>query len=224
MRRVVIAALLATFVALTAPAHARSVTNASDSQEQASAEWFHELDGGGFVSGHAFAAKPSRGDQWLEISEVVGTPIICDNDTPEPEDDFAGTHLAFVFGSGPATVAISKQYRWATASAVLDLTFDAFDHCSSFLEATPSNGGGNGGGNGGVVVPGVPVALSLTGTGDLMRSSSSGSFRIPGDVNEHSRFDSRWRNASGVVSWGDEQREAPGGFIGKVSWRSHTNN
>ncbi len=220
MRRVVMGAVLVLLLGGAPPAHARSVYNSGGSQEEAAAEWFHDLGGGGFVSGRAFAVKIKGGGSFLDLFEVTGTPITCDNGTPEPDDDFPGTHLEFFSGAGPANVRIDKQFRSAAASAMLDLTFDAFDHCSFFPEAEPTNGNGGGGG---VVVEGVLVEMSMTGTGPLTMSKSSSGFHIPGEVNEHSRFDSRWRDGNGVVSWLDQERIAPWGFIGKVSWRSHSN-
>lgn len=188
-------------------AQARDVINSSGTQEEVSAGWFFETDEGGFVSGNAYGANVKGGEMYLEFFEVTGTPIVCDDGTD-------GSRVEIVSGYGPATVEIDKRYRSGTASAVLDLFVETFDECFFF----PENGGG------GTIIEDVPVSLSATATGDLRRSTSSSGFHIPSEENEHSRFDSRFREGTGVVNWGENQRIADFAQIGKVSSRFHLNN
>lgn len=198
------------FISLASPAGAREVINSSSSQEEVSVFWDMFMENGAFTSGSMFGVSPKNGEPYVELFEVSGTPITCDDGTP-------GTLVEFVFGSGPGTVTIDGRYRSASAEAVLDLFVESFEEC--FFgdgEVSPENGGG------GTVIENVPVSLSAEGTSSLIRSKFSDSFHIPSDVNQNSSFEFRLREGDGTATFGDEERS---GFaqIGKVSWRFHSN-
>ncbi len=194
-------------------AGAIEVVNSNNSQKEVFVSWDFSTADGTFVSGSVQGIHRRGGEPFVAVFEVSGTPIVCDNGTPDdPSDDFGGTHVEFLNGSGPGTVTIDGQYRAASASAVLDLFVDSFDDCFFFPEH----------GSGGTVIEDVPVALEATATGPLARSTSSSGFHIPSEINETVRFDARFRTGTGTATVGEMDRS---GFaqIGKVSWRSHSN-
>lgn len=208
MRRIALCAALFLVVGVAAPAYATTTFNTSGSQLEVSASWFFE-EGGSFAHGNVWAAQVKGGGSHLEFFEGTSTPIVC-------EDGSEGVHHEFVFGSGPVTVVVDKQYRTGSATAVVDLFVDSFDECFGPL-ASPSNGGG------GTVIPDVPISVDAVGTSNIAMSRSSNGFHIPGEVNEHSRFDARQRFGHADVTWGDNERFAESAAIGKISWRSHSN-
>lgn len=209
MRRIALCAALFLVVGAAAPAYATTTFNSTGSQVEVSAGWFMETGAGGFVHGSVFARKVKGGESFLEFFAGTTTPIVC----PDGSD---GVHHEFLFGSGPATVAVDNQYRTGSASAVIDLFLDVFDECFGPF-ASPSNGGG------GVVMEDVPISIDAIGTSAIVMSRSSNSFHIPSEVNENSRFDARERTGTADVSWGDNSVSGADARIGKISWRFHSN-
>lgn len=209
----VVSVIFVVSVGFASGAGAREVVNSSGSQEEISINWDFSTEDGTFVFGSAQGIEPKGGEPFVNFFEQSVTEITCDNGTPDdPDDDFLGARFEFVSGSGPGTVDIDGRYRSGSASAILDLFVDSFDDCFFF----PENGGG------GTVIKDVPVSLSATATSSLIRSTNSSGFHIPSEVNENSRFDSRYRIGTGTATWGDNTQT---GFaqIGKTSWRFHSN-
>ncbi|HEU4921323.1 MAG TPA: hypothetical protein VFT20_16420, partial [Candidatus Limnocylindrales bacterium] len=68
------------------------------------------------------------------------------------------------------------------------------------------------------------VAVDVVGSGSLVMFRNSGSFKVPGDFNAHSRYRGKERVATGHVDLGAlGSREFGFAIIAEYSWSEHAN-
>jgi len=112
------------------------------------------------------------------------------------------------YGSGPGSLSVGLKYFVASASGTIDISSSTYNGCTGEFTSSFASG--------------VAVTLELTGWGDLVMQKGTGSFKIPGEYNNHSRYSSTYRPATGTASLGGEYHGVTGS-IGKVSWNNHSN-
>ena len=122
------------------------------------------------------------GDSFAEYGQFSAEWVQCTGaDTPDdPDDDTFGAVGSNVWGYGPATLAIGKNFGSATASGTLEAGRETFDECTGeySYEALPE--------------------------------SSRGSFKLPGEYNSHSSYKSIYRFAEGTIDLGAGAQEVYG--------------
>jgi hypothetical protein len=200
-------------IVLAAPAAAgQTVYNSSGSVTLAEADWssFDEASGAS-TYGYATAYRAQGESQaYLDFSQETDSWVMCsDGGTPnDPSDDVFGLVASFVYASGPARLDVSKSYSTAAADATLDLSVGSFDECSGTKDFTTTEG--------------VAIAIDLSSTSPLVKTSDHGSFHVPSEFNGHSTYRSTYREAAGRVTIGANSIDADGA-MGKLSWSEHSN-
>lgn len=199
-----------------------NVGNSSGSATVAQAGWdSYDEATETFESGYIVVAKDSgSSDTYAEYSQYVETIVQCTGaDTPDdPTDDSFASSSSYRYGSGAATLTISKKGALATASGTLSVTEGSFDGCTGEDTYAPKDT--TGGGEGEAVD--VPFTLRLTATSPTIRETGKGSFKLPGQFNSHYSYKSTYRLAEGTFDAGAGAQAVSGQF-GTVSWSDHTN-
>lgn len=199
------AALLA--LAIAAPVAAGpNVTNASGSATTAQGSWFSD-SAGGFTYGYMFAwQQQGETSAYIEFFESSGNYVDC---TPADETDdsygFQGTHR---YGWGEGSLSVGRGYADATATGTVGIDTATVDDCAGTYVSDYEDG--------------VAIALDLVATGAKVMERGTGSFKIPGEINNHYSYSSTYRIAAGTASIGSDDLDVEGA-IGKVSWRDHFN-
>jgi hypothetical protein len=186
-----------------------NVGNSSGSLTIAQANW-DTSDGDTYGSGY-LSVSTSDGDPqaMIEFSEYHEAWVQCSGaETPDDEsDDWFAPVGTSSYGWGSGDLTVGRNYGDAQATGTLEVYTETFDGCAGDSDGTVGQ---------------VDVALSLVGTGALVRESGRGSFHIPGVYNGHDSYRSAYRMAEGSVALGDRAFETYG-LIGKISWMSHSN-
>jgi hypothetical protein len=206
MRRllsVAAAALLALTVAAPAMAGANNV-NTSGSAQFVNGEWSDESSNG-YVS---FVTDSSYG-LYGEFYEESGEWIACD-DTGEYYG-FVGTRT-YGFAS-ELTIDLDSRLDHAEVSGRLELLSETVNDCTGDYV-----GGGKDGGTS------VGFSASLDGVGSVARFRDSGSFKVPGDYNSHSRQSGKLRDATGSIQLQDSAlRQFGWAMLANANWSEHSN-
>jgi len=203
---------MAGIMALTLAASALAgpnVGNSSGTVTLAQASWdTYDSDTKGY--GSMVVGQEQGGDSFVEYGESSAEWVRCTgSDTPDdPDDDTFGTVGSNVWGYGPATLAIGKNFGTATASGTIEAGRETFDECTD--EYTYE------------ALPALTFSLDLSATSGTVRESSRGSFKLPGEYNSHSSYKSIYRFAEGTIDLGAGAQEVYG-QIGTVSWKDHSN-
>jgi hypothetical protein len=203
---------MAGIMALTLAASALAgpnVGNFSGTVTLAQASW-DSYDSDTKGSGYVVVGKEQGGDSFAEYGEFSAKWVQCTGaDTPDdPDDDTFGTVGSNVWGYGPATLAIGKNFGSATASGTLEASRETFDECTGEYSYES--------------LPALAFSLDLSATSGTVKESSRGSFKLPGEYNSHSSYKSIYRFAEGTIDLGAGAQEVYG-QIGTVSWRDHSN-
>ena len=206
MRKVGILLMAATMVlAAAAPVAAGgpNVSNTSGSAIVVDGEWYGET-----TSGHAYFYVDSEYGPGGEFYEESGTYVACD-ETGE-NYGFIGTRM---YGwTSDATIAVDPKLN----HAVVQGTFDVFSETVNDCAGEYDSGKGD--------ATSVPFTASLDGVGSTARFRDSGSYKVPGDYNSHSKQSGRQRDATGSIDLGDSgSRTFDWGMIATISWSDHTN-
>lgn len=201
------AAILSALIAVSASTALAGQTVYNSTGQAILAEALFQTEGGG---GYAVAFQQQGEPAFMEVLVSSYQEVTCDAGTPDdPSDDYPGAQGHFTYGFGPASLAVTKSYGEAHATAILDLDVGSFNDCTWSWES--------------IVIENVPVALDLVANGPAVMSDSSGSFHIPSELNARGSFRSVFRPAAGSVEIGGEVLSADYGQIGRVSWREHAN-
>ena len=205
-----VAGLLA--LTLAAPAMAGpNVGNFSGSVTLAQAGWeSYAEDKQSYTSGYVVVGQDQGGDSFAEYNEFSADWVQCTGaDTPDdPDDDTFGSVGSNVWGYGPASLSIARNFGTATASGTLEASRETFDECTGEYNYEDLGA--------------TAFSLDLTATSGTVKESSRGSFKLPGEFNSHSSYKATYRFAEGSVDVGADSHDAYG-QIGTVSWRDHSN-
>jgi len=165
--------------------------------------------GAGGESGYVEAWQ-NQGEP-AQISAGVATveELLCEGDPQDPEDDYSGIVASGFYLSGDAELTFARQYESGMASATVDLAWFTYNDCTGDYEET--------------VEPGVPVTFEMVGTSDLIRTSDTSAFLVPGEFNDRYTFRSTYRDAMGTLTVGEMTFDVPYGQIGKSTWSEHGN-
>lgn len=210
MRKLGVALLAGTLaLAAAAPVSAGQTTiNSSGFAVTAQGGWerFDEATGT-YEFGWVAAWKEQNQPAFLEFYGGTSQEIVC---SPARGNRPATTAFldTFSYGSGAATLDVSRNYTTASASAVIDVWTSTYNGCTGEYSESFASG--------------VTVTLALTGSGDLVKERGTWSFKIPSQFNGHSRYAVTYRLATGTASL-DGVGHDVSGAIGKVSWSEHVN-
>ena len=210
MRRLLsIAAAGVLALALAAPAMAGANTsNTSGSAQIVNGEWYSETG-----SGYAYFANDSSYGPSGEFYEESGEWIACD-DTGEAYG-FVGTRT---YGyAGDLSIALDSRLDHATVTGTLELFTETVDDCTGGYDTgkyDTTNGDATS----------VAFSATVDGVGSAARFRDSGSFKVPGDYNAHSKQSGKQRDATGsIVLAGVGSRQFDWAVLATVNWSDHSN-
>jgi hypothetical protein len=191
-------------LAISAPAMAGpNVSNSSGSAKVINGEWYSD---GGY--GYAYFATDSEYGAWGEVFEESGEWIPCD-DTGE-NYGFVGSRT---FGwSGDLSITVDSRLDHGSVSGTLDLFSETVNECTGEYVGTdePTS---------------VAFSAELDGVGSAVRFRGTGSYKLPGEFNNHSTQSGKERPATGSIDLGDAgSRTFDYAILATYSWREHSNN
>jgi len=205
---------LAGLLALTVAAPAMAgpnVSNTSGSLTLAQGGWKSWDDATQSSSyGEFTVAREDNGDVFAQVMTSTAAYVQCTGQgTPDdPDDDTFGAIGSNLYGYGPASLTIDKNYGSATAAGTLEAGRETFNDCT--------------GEYGWEDVSSVDFTLALTASSGTIRETGRGSFKIPGEFNGHSSYKAIYRYAEGTLALDGGTNEVYG-QVGKVSWTDHSN-
>jgi hypothetical protein len=179
-----------------------NTSNTSGSGETIQGEWY---DGS---YGYIVLFEESGGG-YGELLEESGEWVLCSTG-PTPEDEvygFVGTRL--VGWASAVDIALDSKLGTGSATADFELGIETIDECSGIYDVTFDT---------------ATVTVDLVGTGSLAMFRDSGSFKVPGEFNSHSRYRGKERQADGSVDLGSfGSRDLEYGIMASFSWSDHAN-
>jgi hypothetical protein len=200
--------LVALLVVPASSASAKVVVNESGKVTELMAAWF-DYEGETWTEGYAAAYTMNR-----------QTDIVYWNYTGTSTEE--GCYLeTYTYASGPGTLTVAKKYETGFATGSLEAWTESYVWC-------PGDGenGENGefeAANGEGEAFTIDLELDFTATSALMREKSSGSFKIPGEINENSSFSSEYRYGNTDVTVDGETSRAEYSQLGAFTYRYHYN-
>lgn len=209
MRRMPVLGAVVLLVAIGGPAASgASTTNTTMSATIAEASW-STLDpdtGMGEFGVLQFARHDGVTEAFLARS--FGEIVLCEGgDTPaDPTDDSFGFVGTDVSGSGPATMALGKQYTSAKASGTVTVEIVTYDECTGDFGTTTTKT--------------LKVSLALTAVSPLIRQQTRSTLRVPGELSAHTVIRGVLREAAGLAKIGTTRIDADGA-IGQLTLREH---
>lgn len=196
-----IAALMALVIAAPVAAGA-NVTNQSGSAKVISGEWY-----GDESYGYASFANDSTYGSYGEFYEESGAWVACDG--VEEKYGFVGTRT-----NGWASdleVVVDSKLDNGSATGLMELYTETVDECLGIY--------GEG------VESSTSFSASLDGAGSAVRFRDSGSYKLPGEFNSHSKQSGKERQAIGSIVLSDAgTREFDSAVLATISWTDHSNN
>lgn len=191
-------------LAISAPAMAGpNVSNASGSAKVINGEWYSD---GGY--GYAYFASDSQGGVWGEVYTETGEWIPCDE---------SGEYYGFVGSrtsgwSGDLSITIDSRLDHGSVSGTLDLFTETVNECTGEYTGTGES-------------TSVAFTAELDGVGSAVRFRGSGSYKLPGEFNNHSTQSGKERPATGSIDLGDAgSRSFDYAILATYSWHDHSNN
>ena len=141
MKRIITAAILVAALVLPAPAMALVADGAGRTMLSADGWFYEELPDGTIHSIYIGVAKrPGArfGDLWF--TESWGVPVVCDNGTRRPSDDWVGYEWTIREGSGRVVLKMNRSLRHALAEG--DIVFQSYTYsdCDMFVESGVNGG------------------------------------------------------------------------------------
>jgi hypothetical protein len=190
-------------LAISAPAMAGpNVSNSSGSARVINGEWYSDEG-----SGYAYFASDSQGGVWGEVYAESGEWIPCDE---------SGEYYGFVGSrtsgwSSDLSITIDPKLNHGSASGTLELFTETVNDCTGEYEGTgePTS---------------VAFSAELDGVGSPVRFRGSGSYKLPGEFNNHSTQSGKERPATGSIDLGDGSQSFDYAILATYSWRDHSNN
>lgn len=156
----------------------------------------------------AVQAVRESGETYILLQRSVGEIALCEGgDTPDdPTDDFYGFVGRQIFGSGPATLSIGRQYTSAKASGTVTAEVALVNECTGSLGAPTART--------------YKVSMSLTAVSGLIRETSRSILRAPSELTSHTMIRGSYREAAGTVKVGALTIDADA-IIGQLTLRTH---
>lgn len=202
MRKLVPLVVIAVIMAMATPAGAKKVVNESYSQVEIGAWW--GVDEGTWLNAWAFDGSMGTGLSF-QYSESLECP-----DEPTP-DDLA--NIWFDAGGEWDTFDVVTKGKDKYTSGYADgMVYGSAQvwYCDGGFEEGEFA---------------TWLVIDMNSDGPLIKASNTDSFHIPGDVNQHGRATSTYRDAYGAVTveaFGAEVFDVEG-IIGQAKWSGHQN-
>jgi hypothetical protein len=188
-------------LALAAPVSAGpNTTNISGSGRTIQGEWYSES---GYGAVYLFDESTYT---YGEFYEESGVYVPCD----EPEGDvygFVGTRLQG--WAQDLTISVDAKLTTGTAAGDFEIANETVDECTGSYDVSFET---------------VFVTVDVTGSGPVAKFRNSGSFKIPGEYNSHSRYRGSERLATGGIDFGAAgTRDFGWAIMASYSWTEHSN-
>jgi hypothetical protein len=176
-----------------------NVGNLSGSGRTIQGEWSSES---GY--GAVYLFDESSGT-YGEIYEESGQYAPCDG--PDGAYGFQGTRTQG-WASG-VTISVDAKLNAGSAAGDFEIAVETVDECAGSYD---------------VVFDTVSVTVDVAGTGSVATFRNSGSFKIPGEYNAHSRYRGKERQATGTIDLGSMgTRDLGWAILASYSWSEHSN-
>lgn len=187
-----------------------NTVNTSGSGQTIQGEWYGDSDGGSYGGSYGYLILfEETGGEYGELYEESGEWVLCASG-PTPEDEvygFVGTRL-----SGWAydiDMALGSKLSTGTATAEFEIQVETVDDCAGTSDASFDV---------------ATISVEVVADGRLAMFTNSGSYKVPGDFNSHSRSRGRERLAAGHVDLGDYgSRDFDFAIMAEFSWTEHSN-
>jgi hypothetical protein len=180
-----------------------NTSNTSGSGQTIQGEWYDESSYGYLV------LFEESGGEYGELFEESGEWVLCTSG-PTPGDEVYGFIGQRVWGwAYDIEMSLGSKLSSATATAEFEIGIESVDECSGTYQTTFDT---------------ASVAVDVVGSGSLVMFRNSGSFKVPGDFNSHSRYRGKERVATGQVDLGAlGSREFGFAIMAEYSWSEHAN-
>jgi hypothetical protein len=201
MRRLLIIPLVGALVlgAAGPVAAGPNTSNLSESGRTIQGEWYSDL---GY--GAVYLFDESSGT-YGEIFEESGQYTPCDG--PDGDYGFQGTRI-FGWANG-LTISVDAKLTAGSAAGDFEIAVETVDECAESYDTTFET---------------VSVTVDVTGTGSVATFRNSGTFKIPGEYNSHSRYRGKERPGTGVIDLGSMgTRDFGWAMMASYSWSEHSN-
>ncbi len=203
MGRFLIIPLVGALVLATAApvAAAPNTSNLSGSGRTIQGEWYGDS---GYGSVYLF--DESNGT-YGEIFEESGLYAECAAGPDGEVYGFQGTRIQG-WANG-LTINVDAKLNAGSAAGDFEIAIETVDECAGTYD---------------VEFDTVSVMVDVTGTGSVAMFRNSGSFKIPGEYNAHSRYRGKERPADGAIDLGSlGTRDFDWATMASYSWSEHTN-
>lgn len=196
------AGLLVLAIAAPAAAGGPNVSNQSGSLKVVNGEWYGEAS-----SGYTYFVTDSSYGAYGEFYEESGEWIPCD----EAGESYGFTGTRTYGWAGDLQIELDSRLDHASVNGTLELYTETVDECAgSYGDGASSS---------------VSFSASLDGVGEAASFRNSGSYKVPGDFNSHSKQSGKERQATGSIDLGDAGiRQFDWGMLATVKWSDHSNN
>lgn len=202
MRRFMFIGMVGVLVlAFAAPVAAGpNTSNTSGSGRTIQGEWYSES---GYGAVYLFEESSAT---YGEIYEESGAYLPCDG----TDGDMYGFQGRRVQGWAQGlTIVLDPKLNAGTATGEFEIASETVDECVGSYD---------------VAFETVSVTVDVTGTGPVAMFRNSGSFKIPGEYNSHSRYRGKERSAAGGIDLGAMgTRDFDWAIMASYSWTEHSN-
>ena len=201
MRRLMTIAMVGALgLATAAPVAAGpNTSNVSGSGRTIQGEWYGDS---GYGAVYLFVESAGT---YGEIYEESGEYAPCDG--PDGGYGFTGTRIQG-WANG-LTVTVDSKLSAGSAAGDFEIALETVDECAGSYD---------------VAFDTVGVTVDVTGTGSVATFRNSGSFKIPGEYNAHSRYRGKERQATGAIDLGSMgTRDLGWAIMSSYSWSDHSN-
>ena len=200
MRRVMISAMVGALVLATAApvAAGPNTNNLSGSGRTIQGEWYDES---GYGSVYLFDESTGT---YGEIFEESGEYVACDGSDGDVYG-FRGTRIQG-WAQG-LKISVDAKLSTGVAAGDFEIATETVDECTGSYD---------------VAFETASVTVDVTGTGSVATFRNSGSFKIPGEYNSHSRYRGKERPATGGIDLGSMgTRDFDWATMASYSWSEH---
>lgn len=203
MSRLLIIPLVGALVLATAApvAAGPNTSNVSGSGRTIQGEWYGDS---GYGSVYLFDESSGT---YGEVFEESGTYSECATGPDGEIYGFQGTRIRG-WANG-LTISVDAKLSAGSAAGDFEVAVETVDECVGTYD---------------VAFDTVSVTIDVTGTGSVATFRNSGSFKIPGEYNSHSRYRGKERPATGNIDLGSiGKRDFDWAMMASYSWSEHNN-
>lgn len=202
MRKLMIIPLAGALVlAAAAPVAAGpNTSNLSGSGRTIQGEWYTDS---GYGSVYLFDESTGT---YGEIFEESGEYAACDG----PDGDIYGFQGTRMQGWAQGlTISVDAKLSAGAAAGDFEIAIETVDECTGSYD---------------VAFETATVTVDVTGTGSVATFRNSGTFKIPGEYNSHSRYRGKERPGIGAIDLGSMgTRDFGWAIMASYSWSEHSN-